>query len=53
MTITSRLVYYAVDVVSGKSVNRSFPIFYSYIFMFPCIIIGPVPYDSYLNLIYR
>lgn len=52
MTVTARIVYYAVDLVSSEAYDTSFLTYYSYVFMFPCIMIGPVPYKSYLNLLY-
>lgn len=53
MTVTCRLIYYAVDLQYGKAYDKGFWTYYSYIFSFFSIMIGPVPYYSYLNLLYR
>ncbi|CAK77962.1 unnamed protein product (macronuclear) [Paramecium tetraurelia] len=51
MTITCRLIYYAVDLQYGKAYDTGFWTYYSYIFSFFSIMIGPVPYHNYLNFL--
>ena len=47
--ITCRYIYYVVDF--DKENRNSLLSFYSYIFMFTNLIIGPVPYKDFMKLI--
>lgn len=52
MMITARYIYYAVDRQDHQA-KESFLLYYSYIFMFPNLIIAPVPFRSFVNLVSR
>lgn len=48
MMLTCRLVYFGA-AAEDKSIQYSFLDYYSYVFYFPNIIVGTVPFTGYVN----
>jgi lysophospholipid acyltransferase len=54
MMLTARYIFYACDLQDGKAKGRtSLPLYLSYIFMFPNLVVAPIPFTAFANLIER
>ncbi|CAK57469.1 unnamed protein product (macronuclear) [Paramecium tetraurelia] len=54
MLLTARYIFYACDKQDGKVQGKtSFMMYLSYIFMFPNLVVAPIPYYAFVSLIER